>query len=153
MRVLKRDSLVSWFNLQYSHFPSYLSSVVSEFSLSTPTARSLTTGGTGSSGHKHTHTQTQKWANGGKRENPIGAQRFQSRQLPPVAAVCHCRRGGGQRPYLAVFVVDAEGDGGRVEQQPGLLLIHLLPEALHPTTLALQGLLHTHTHTHTHSQT
>lgn len=41
-----------------------------------------------------------------------------------------------------MFVVDAEGNRGRVQQQPRLLLIHLLPQPLH-TALALGCLLNT----------
>lgn len=33
--------------------------------------------------------------------------------------------------YLSMFVVDAEWDGGRVQEEPRLLLIHLLPQTLH----------------------
>lgn len=41
-----------------------------------------------------------------------------------------------------MLVVDAEGNGGRVQEQPRLLLIHLLPQTLH-TTLTLGRLLDT----------
>lgn len=37
----------------------------------------------------------------------------------------------GALQYLSVFVVDAERDGGGVQEQPGLLLVHLLPETVH----------------------
>ncbi len=33
----------------------------------------------------------------------------------------------GRADHLSMLVVDAEGDGGRVQEQPRLLLIHLLP--------------------------
>ncbi len=48
-----------------------------------------------------------------------------------------------QACYLSMFVVDAEGDGGGVQEQPRLLLIHLLPQALH-ATLTLRCFLNTH---------
>lgn len=51
--------------------------------------------------------------------------------------------------HLSVLVVDAEGDGGGVQQQPGLLLVHLLPQTLH-AALTLRCFLNTHTHTHGH---
>lgn len=54
---------------------------------------------------------------------------------------------GGQI-YLSMFVVDAEGDGGGVCEQPRLLLIHLLPQTLH-AALTLRCFLYTHRHTHT----
>lgn len=41
-----------------------------------------------------------------------------------------------------MFVVDAEGNRGRVQEQPRLLLIHLLPQPLH-TALTLGCLLNT----------
>lgn len=44
--------------------------------------------------------------------------------------------------YLSMFVVDAEGDGGGVQEQPRLLLIHLLPQTLH-ATLTLRCFLNT----------
>lgn len=50
----------------------------------------------------------------------------------------------GQTDYLSVLVVDAEGDGGGVQEQPRLLLIHLLPQTLH-ATLPLWCFLNTHT--------
>lgn len=40
-----------------------------------------------------------------------------------------------------MFVVDAKGDGGGVQEQPGLLLVHLLPETLH-AALTLRCFLH-----------
>lgn len=42
----------------------------------------------------------------------------------------------GSAEHLSVFVVNAEGDGGGMQEQPRLLLIHLLPQSLH-TTLTL----------------
>lgn len=41
-----------------------------------------------------------------------------------------------------MFVVDAEGNRGRVQEQPRLLLIHFLPQPLH-TTLTFGRLLNT----------
>lgn len=46
----------------------------------------------------------------------------------------------GSAEHLSVFVVNAEGDGGGMQEQPRLLLIHLLPQSLH-TTLTLRSFL------------
>lgn len=62
-----------------------------------------------------------------------------------VAATQMKKRGGmGQEDHLSVFVVNAEGDGGRVQEQPRLLLVHLLPQTLH-ATLTFGCFLQTHT--------
>lgn len=53
--------------------------------------------------------------------------------------------GDGQE-HLSVFVVDAEGDCGGVQEQPRLLLVHLLPETFH-ATLTLRRFLDTRTQT------
>lgn len=50
----------------------------------------------------------------------------------------------GQADHLSMFVVDAEGDGGGVQEQPRLLLVHLLPQTLH-ATLTLRCFLQTYT--------
>lgn len=49
--------------------------------------------------------------------------------------------GPSSPPHLPVAVVDAEGNGGRVEEQPELVLKHLLLEALDGTALPLVGFL------------
>lgn len=49
-------------------------------------------------------------------------------------------------PHLSVLVVDAEGDGGRVKQQPRLLLVHLLPQTFH-AALTLWRFLNTQANT------
>lgn len=46
----------------------------------------------------------------------------------------------GRADHLSVFVVDAEGDGRGVQEQPRLLLVHLLPQTL-DATLTLRRFL------------
>lgn len=57
----------------------------------------------------------------------------------------------GWAEHLSMFVVDAEGDGGGLQEQPRLLLVHLLPQTLH-ATLTLRCFLNTHKQTSKRTQ-
>lgn len=63
--------------------------------------------------------------------------------LPLLVGLEHCNSQQLSHEYLSVFVVDAEGDGGGMQEQPWLLLVHLLPQTLH-AALTLRRFLHTH---------
>lgn len=62
---------------------------------------------------------------------------------------CRQWQKGDGKEHLSVFVVDAEGDCGGVQEQPRLLLVHLLPETFH-ATLTLRRFLDTRTQTCRH---
>lgn len=94
---------------------TYLFSAVSEWPPSTRTSRSRRRAGRGSS--------------------------VRERAMQQAARRQGCARPLARPPHLPVAVVDAEGDGRRVEEQPELILKHLLLEALDGSALSLVGFL------------